>query len=141
MVSGLPVRGYNVYMTFVSILPSYITWHYGEALRDGLRVWTNLLWFLSNFFSLSLLIRTFFAPWKRIQESRGRLSIENIAEAVVTNTIMRFVGALMRFVVICIGCLAVLATFWLGVVFLVVWLLMPLLCIGSLFYGVSFLTQ
>ena len=128
-------------MAFISLLPSYIAWHYGEALRDGLRVWTNFLWFLSNFFSLSLLSRTLFAPWKRIQESRGKLSLENIAEMLVTNTIMRLVGALLRSVIIIIGGLAVLVTFWIGILFYIVWLLLPALLFVSLFYGVSLIIK
>ena len=125
-------------MPYFLIIPSYLAWHYGEAYRDIIRLWTNFLWFFGNFFSLTLLIKTFFAPWKRIKEGRGaRFSLENIAEAVVTNTVMRLVGALMRSAVILAGSIAVLAVFWLGILLIAVWTLLPLLLVLSFIYGLT----
>lgn len=114
-------------------------WHYGEALSDIVRVWTNFLWFLYNYFSLPLLLRTFFAPWRRIREERSKkgFSPEDIAETVVTNTVMRLVGALMRLVIIAVGSVVVLAAFWAGLLFYAVWLLMPLLIPVSFIFGLS----
>ena len=125
-------------MPYFLIIPNYLAWHYGEAYRDIIRLWTNFLWFFGNFFSLTLLIKTFFAPWKRIKEGRGaRFSLENIAEAVVTNTVMRLVGALMRSAVILAGSIAVLAVFWLGILLIAVWTLLPLLLVLSFIYGLT----
>jgi len=125
-------------MYYTLIFPSYLAWHYGEAYRDIIRLWTNFLWFFGNFFSLTLLIKTFFAPWKRIKEGRGaRFSLKNIAEAVVTNTVMRLVGALMRSAVILVGSIAVLAVFWLGILLIAVWTLLPLLLVLSFIYGLT----
>ena len=125
-------------MPYFLIIPNYLAWHYGEAYRDIIRLWTNFLWFFGNFFSLTLLIKTFFAPWKRIKEGRGaRFSLKNIAEAVVTNTVMRLVGALMRSAVILVGSIAVLAVFWLGILLIAVWTLLPLLLVLSFIYGLT----
>lgn len=133
-------KGYNISMYYALIVPSYLVWHYGAAFRDITRVWTNFLWFFNNFFSMTLLAKTFFAPWRRIQESRGPgFSLENIAEAVVTNTVMRFMGALMRFVILLVGGIVILFFFWVGVVFFAVWLLLPALLIASFFYGLAVL--
>ncbi|OHA26237.1 MAG: hypothetical protein A3C06_04585 [Candidatus Taylorbacteria bacterium RIFCSPHIGHO2_02_FULL_46_13] len=126
-------------MSYFLIIPSYVYWHYTEALRDIARVWTNFLWFLYNFFSVSLLTRTLFAPWQRISEKRTRtgLHMEDIAEVVVTNTIMRAVGALLRFILIVVGVLSVLIAFWAGLLFYVLWILLPALIPVSFFYGLS----
>ncbi len=125
-------------MSFLAILPSYIFWHYTAAFGDIVRVWTNFLWFFYNFFSIPLLLKTFFAPWKRIQEGKGEgFNLENIAEAVVTNTIMRVVGAVVRFVMLLFGSFSVLIVFWLGATFFLVWALWPLLIVASLFNGIA----
>ncbi len=116
-------------------------WHYGEALKDIVRVWTNLLWFLYNYFSLPLLSRTLFVPWRRIHEERSKkgFSVEDIAEKVVTNTIMRLVGALVRFSIIVMGTVVIFIFFWAGLLFYIVWIFMPLLIPVSFFYGLSVL--
>ena len=125
-------------MSYFFIIPSYLIWHYSEALKDITRVWTNFLWFISNFFSLPLLFKTFFAPWKRIEEKRPRgFSLEIIAEVVIANTLMRFVGAVIRFGVVVVGIVAILFVFWFGIFFFVLWLLLPVLAPLSFIYGVA----
>ncbi len=128
-------------MHVASILPSYVMWHYSIAFRDITRVWTNFLWFFFNFFSLGLLAKSLFAPWRRIREEKGRgFSIERIAEAIVTNTVMRLVGFVMRLVILIIGTAVFLIVFWVGMVFYLVWALYPVVTVVSFVYGLSTLT-
>lgn len=124
-------------MSFLAIIPSYLYWHYTEAFKDMTRVWTNVLWFLASFFSLGLLLRTFFAPWRRIAETRksGTFGVENIAEVIVTNTVMRVLGAVMRLCIIFVGALAILVVFWGGLALYLAWLLLPALAPLSFLYG------
>ncbi|OHA17751.1 MAG: hypothetical protein A2664_04025 [Candidatus Taylorbacteria bacterium RIFCSPHIGHO2_01_FULL_46_22b] len=126
-------------MSYFFILPSYLLWHYTEGLRDMTRVWTNFLWFLYNFFSIPILAKTLFEPWRRIQEQkhRGGFSPEDIAETLMTNTIMRLVGALIRLCTIAIGTCVILVVFWGGILLYGAWLLLPALIPASFLYGLS----
>lgn len=135
------MQGYTIVVSYLYIFPSYLVWHYAQGLKDIARVWTNLLWFVYNFFSLPLLLKTFFEPWRRITETRvvGKFSGEDIAEVLMTNVVMRFVGALLRAVMIVIGTIAVLIVFWGGIFFYVAWVFLPILVIASFFYGLSIL--
>ena len=126
-------------MSYLYILPAYISWHYGEAYREIVRVWTNFVWFVYNFFSMSIMVKTFFSPWMRLKEKRLKAGFhgEDIAEVIVMNIIMRAIGAMMRFFIIVIGTCFTLLVFWGGLVFFVLWTLLPFLCGASFMYGLS----
>jgi|SRR3989344_1779381 len=128
-------------MNYLLIFPSYFFWHYGEAFKDITRIWTNFIWFTFNFFSIPLLLPTFFSPWRRIREERvkGTLHLEDIAGVILTNTVMRLVGMFLRAIILLLGILFVFTVFWIGVCFYVVWIVLPVLVPLSLFYGLSIL--
>ena len=104
----------------------YLTWHYSTAYRDLLRAWLNYMWFVAHFFSLGILLRTFFSPFKRNSEKNNKgLDIEAILEVLAVNLIMRLVGILIRTVLIAIG-LAVLAVVTTGgLAAILIWTLLP----------------
>jgi len=134
---GIEKAVYNNSMSYLFIVPNYISWHYSQALKDITRVWTNFLWFFFNFFSIGLLAKTFFAPWKRITEGRNRegFHMEDIAEVLVTNTVMRLIGAMMRSILIIVGTLITIGVFWAGLLFYAAWILLPALLPISFVYG------
>jgi hypothetical protein len=55
----------------------------------------------------------------------------------MANTLMRLVGAIVRFCIIIIGGVVIILTFWLGIAFIVVWLILPALFPLSFVYGVA----
>jgi len=124
-------------MLFVSILHHYLIWHYTQAFREILHVWTNFFWFIVNFFSLPQLLKSFFAPWKRIVEGRGeKFNLEDLAGFIIIGIISRLIGIILRATVIITGtaalillCLGIIVTYF-------VWILAPLAIIGSLYYGI-----
>lgn len=126
-------------MAFISILPSYISWHYSEALSGFLKIWTNFIWFLYNFFSIPVLFKTLFAPFKRLQEEKKSLGFDfsEWAQNFILNTFMRFVGALLRLIIISIGCFFVIVSFWLGVISFIIWISMPAILAVLVFFGFS----
>ena len=114
----------------------YFRWHYGRAFSDIVRIWTNFIWFIWNFFSIGLLLRTFFSPFKRMDEERKKgLYVQNIIDTVIVNTLMRIVGALFRMVVIFFGLIALVAVLVGGVLFFAVWLVFPALLVVALIAG------
>jgi len=93
-----------IHMLFVSILHHYTLWHYTRAFTEILHVWSNLFWFVVNFFSLSQLARSFFSPWKRITESRGKtFSFEDLSGFIIINLISRIIGMMLRTAIILSG--------------------------------------
>src|SRR3989344_3793413 len=88
-------------MSVISLLKSYIGWHYSLALEAWWLIYTNCLWFLFNFFSVSILIRTLFSPWRRLTESYPTSFAPGAAaEILIINLLMRAVGLVIRTVFI-----------------------------------------
>jgi hypothetical protein len=106
----------------------YLRWHYTQGVIDLVNNIINFLWFVYNFFSIPLLLRTFFVPFHRLQETAVKgFNIEQWAQALLVTTLMRLVGALLRTFLIAIGIIFLVAVFTGGSILLLAWLTMPLL--------------
>lgn len=127
-------------MLFISILHHYFIWHYTNAFREILHIFSNLFWYVVNFFSLPQLTSSFFAPWKRITEKRGEtFNFEDFASFIIVNLISRLIGMLFRTIIILIGIFALLLLCLCVVAIYLFWILAPLLMTGGLIYGIVFI--
>ncbi len=119
----------------------FSVWYYTRAFRDILAVWMNFMWFILHFFSIPLLLRTLFSPWRRMTDSDKRTSIEDFMEAFVMNIMTRIFGAIVRLSIILCGILFLL----LGVIALfaviALWVCLPVLLIMALSTGVTLLVS
>jgi hypothetical protein len=112
----------------VPFLISYIAWHYSLGLKDLFGLIRNFLWFSGHIFSIPLLFRTLFSPWKRMNEAYPKgLNLSNIGEALLVNTLMRLVGALVRLSAIFIGVLFSVLITIVGATAVVLWMIFPAL--------------
>ncbi len=131
----------------LSLVPSYIYWHYAKATR---RIWQQactFAWFFWNFFSIGLLARTFFAPWWREKEPvffsfRSLFSWDEIRD-YLSGKLMDFIvllfGVVVRGVVIVFGICTEIILFIIAALFFLVWLVLPVLVFYFLFAGIVFL--
>ena len=125
-------------MVAFRFIGEYFVWHYTEALLDAVRIWGNLLRFLYQFFSISLLIHTLFSPWKRLGEERkGAFDFADIFSVIFINTIMRLIGASMRIVLITIGIIAIFFGVLVGIVALFAWIFAPVIIVTLTVIGVG----
>jgi hypothetical protein len=124
-------------MNFLLIIPYYFSWHYSQGLLDYFRIWKNLVWFLWNFFSIKILLKTFFTPFERLQEKyNGGLDMESLAASIIVTNLMRLVGMLARSVIIIFG-LIVLMTFIIAGFFgIFLWLILPFAISGLIFISI-----
>ncbi len=123
-------------MLFISILHHYILWHYTKAFGEIRHVWSNFFWFVLYFFSIPQLLRSYFSPWKRMTEERGKtFNFEDLAGFIIINLISRLVGALLRSFIILAGILALIIVSLGRIVTYIFWLLAPLLLLACMFYG------
>ncbi|TSC67550.1 MAG: hypothetical protein CEO19_173 [Parcubacteria group bacterium Gr01-1014_73] len=126
-------------MKFTILATRYLVWHYSQALTDWWRIVGNFVWFFFHMFSIGLLSRTLFAPFKRLQEERkkGSWKFEDWGGAIIINILMRFVGFGVRTVIIAIGLVFILFTIVIGVIAFVLWLILPLSVAFLLVFGFS----
>lgn len=112
-------------MTFAK---KYFCWHYTLAFIDIFFIWRNITVFIYHFFSIPVLMRTFFAPWKRIyadRETRG-FDLADLVATFFINFIMRVFGSIMRSAVIVVGMFTLSIVIIAGLVFFLLWILVPL---------------
>ena len=81
----------------LAVFFDYVTWLYSSGIREYFRAWANFHWFIFHFFSLNIMVRTFFVPWHRMREQGGRgLDIEGALARLAVNSILRIVGMIIR---------------------------------------------
>jgi len=118
---------------------AYVKWHYGRGLRELFGVAGNFLWFVAHFFSFKLLIKTLFAPWKRLGERyEGVLHLEAFASALVVNGLMRAVGFATRILVLSVGLISYILVLIFSFFILIIWLLAPAVILGSAILSATF---
>lgn len=104
---------------------AFIRWWYGAGWRDNADRVSSRLSNTYLEFSVPILMRTLFSPWRRII-SYGGGSLGQRAQATLDNIVSRFVGLVVRLsalmaAVALIGMTVLVGSFW-----LVLWPLLPL---------------
>ena len=61
---------------FVLFKIDYFTWHYSQGVKDMMSIWRNVLWVISNFFSVKDLVKSLFTPWKMLGEEKTKSGME-----------------------------------------------------------------
>jgi hypothetical protein len=127
-------------MLFAAIIRDYFVWHYTEAWFLIWGVWRNFLWFVIHFFSIPQLMRSWFAPFKRITEGRGdKFDLEDLASYIIIGFLSRILGALVRTIIIVIGLITLALTVIGGFAVYLLWALVPFMIIGILGMSISLL--
>ena len=122
------------------LLLRYFKWHYLEASKEILKGWGNILWFEFNYFSVWLLIQTFFSPWKKIAWDYGRgFDIGRFLFTFASNLVSRILGAFVRIWLIGAGIIGQLALLFMGSLFFFFWLVLPALIVAAFLYGLFLL--
>lgn len=129
-------------MPLALLLPNYLIWHYTKGFRELLINWGHILYFTIYFFSIPNLLLTLLSPWKRMDEGSQRtINPSAIMEHLIFNSIMRIVGLLIRSITIVIGLLATATLITGGFLFVLVWLVLPVLLTALVAIGVKFIVQ
>lgn len=127
-------------MQIYLLIPEYFLWHYTAALRLHINIVSNLLWFAYHFFSVPVLVRTLFAPWRRSHISYHlEFHPKVIAETIVLNSIMRILGFVFRFFVLVFGLTVCVLIALAGVVSFIVWFFLPIIIFLSFIKAVDLL--
>ncbi|MFT5849889.1 MAG: hypothetical protein ACI9H6_000715 [Patiriisocius sp.] len=127
-------------MHFSRLFLSYFFWHYTKAYAQIFTIWKTYLWYITQLFSIALLLRTLFSPWKRMTDvSQGGFNIEAFLSRVIVNFMSRIVGFIVRVPLIILGLVLSVGMCLLLVVFYIYWTVFPVLIFALLISGISFL--
>jgi hypothetical protein len=119
---------------FFGLFFEYTRWHYSRALISYVRILKNFWWFTVAYFSMPLLFKTLFVPYKRMTEIPER-TIGSWLEAQVINTLSRLVGLCVRVFLLGVGFLALCFLTVGGIGGYAVWLIAPILSTLLATYG------
>ena len=109
-----------------NIFFQYLAWHFFDTPKGIFRAWQNCLKFNLNHWSVPLLLKTWFSPWRRYKSSYGKgFSFTKYFEIFTFNMTSRVIGAIMRSVLIVIGLLMEVLVFLPGAAVLLIWLILP----------------
>lgn len=105
----------------------YIKWWYGAGWVGEARLWRKRLSDLAELFSVSMLLRTLFSPWKRIVTYPGA-GLDEHLRAMLDNLISRVIGFGVRLFALLAALVCFIVFGIVAIVELVVWpLALPLI--------------
>lgn len=119
-----------------------LSWWYGAGwLAQGARVKERVA-SISDFFSIALLFKTLFNPFRQISAGRVDGPIGVKWHAFLDRLISRCIGAIVRLFMILFGLVSIAMTTIVGLVSLVMWALIPLLpIIGAVMMSIGWVPQ
>ncbi|MCX6712380.1 MAG: hypothetical protein NT041_01660 [Candidatus Vogelbacteria bacterium] len=128
-------------MRFATVFGHYFIWHYGRAIRDLTRIYRNLIAFTFGFFSVSILVNSYLAPWRRLGEDYPEHNVDPFAflSVLMVNIIMRLVGIFMRTIVIVLGMATTVLVIISYPLVLVIWIVLPFVVVITFFIGFGLL--
>lgn len=115
-------------------------WYYSGAIKSLLNIWKNFIIFVREYYSIPLLLRTLFHPWRRDITKYGRgFSIKNFFETLAFNLISRGLGFFVRLVTVVIGLVCLIGVIALGIVAFILWLVLPVILLFFIVIGIGLL--
>jgi hypothetical protein len=112
------------------------TWWYGQGWVQLAKNVRKRIVGTSNMFSVPILIRTLFSPWKRIITYPGA-SIDAKIRAFGDNMVSRAVGFSVRLLVLFTAALMLLAVSIVAIVEVTTWPLVPIAALVMLVKGIT----
>lgn len=121
-----------------NIFIQWLEFQFVDVPREILKAWRNFLLFNLKFFSVGLLLKTFFSYWRNNKWSSPRsFDIGGFFSAAAGNLISRILGALMRSLLIVVGILAEIFILAVGAVILAAWIVLPAVLILGILFGLN----
>jgi len=101
----------------------FLNWHYFQGSEFILKACFNFVLFSFHFFSVSLLLKTLFSPWRRVEVEKksSGFSVERFFHQLSFNLISRVIGFLVRSFLIGWGLIFSLVFLVLGLALFVIW--------------------
>ena len=126
-------------MNFLSIAKNYLVWHYSMAMSDLMHIWWNYLWFINHLFSVPDVMKSWIAPFKRLQEEKTNVLMhpEEFFSGLFVNLMMRIVGFILRTAIIVVAMISFLTVIIGGVMFVILWTVLPVLVVSFVVNGIQ----
>jgi hypothetical protein len=102
-----------------------LSWWYGAGLLTRILIVRNMIESIIDYFSINLLFRTIFSPFKQISASSVSGSVGVMLHAFFDRLFSRCVGAVVRLTLIIVGIAGISIVAILGVIIIFLWMVVP----------------
>lgn len=118
-----------------NIFSLWILWHFYEMPKFLLEVWKNYILFALNYFSLPLLLKSFFAPWHKYKWNYPKgFDVTEFFNTLISNAFSRVLGAMMRIVLIVVGIFFQIFVIFSGLIVFLLWISLPFLIFAGFLF-------
>lgn len=122
-----------------NIVISWLSWQFNEVPAFLVAVWGNYLKFVSGYFSVWILLKSFLSPWHKYQWAYPKgFNVGEFLNTLISNFFSRILGAFMRFFLILFGIISQILVAIIGFCVLVAWILMPFFIAGLFIFSFTF---
>ena len=106
---------------------NFLPWHYTEGLQAYIRFWIFAFDSIIHYFSLPILLKSLFSPWKRLVlvDKTPGFNFSKFFQKLSFNFISRGVGATVRTALFVLGVTLIILGFFAGIFGLFGWLIFP----------------
>lgn len=124
-----------------NIFIKYLEWYYIDKTLEILRGWKNYIVVYFNYFSILIIVKTLFSPWKRISSSYGRgFDFKLFLETLIFNLMSRIIGFIIRVFFLLFGLLFEIFILIIGFLILIIWLSLPFIFFVAIYYSFYLIT-
>lgn len=117
-----------------------LSWWYTTGWRQRVSFLREKLASTVDYFSIDLLLRTLFSPYRQISAGKVTGSLNVQMHAFFDRLISRMIGAMIRLVMIIIGTIAIIGHTIIGIVLVFGWALVPLApLIGIILFAMNWM--
>lgn len=107
------------------VIVDLLVWWYGRGWRARASALMARLGGTVDYFSIDLLIRTLFSPFRQIAAGKVQGPIGVKMRAFFDRLVSRIIGGIVRFIVMVIGSVTIVSQFAISVALLIGWALLP----------------
>ncbi|GEM_PF-162355 len=129
-----PYQQGSVTIKLIMLMLSFFSWWYGPGLIGLVRTIQRRMQQLADMFSVAILLRTLFSPWRRIITYPGA-GLEAHLRAMLDNMVSRVIGLLVRVSVLLAATILFVLLAIVSALQIILWPLLPLIAIGLIGWG------
>ncbi len=117
------------------LMLEFFRWWYGTGWSKTITDLRRRLDKTTQMFSLSIILRTLFAPWRRIITPPGQ-SLDTRFRSFIDNMVSRLVGLVVRLVTLVVALICMSGVALISLLVIIVWPLLPAVVIVALVKGI-----
>ena len=108
------------------VIVGILAWWYTDGWHQAIRGVQSRLVGLFDYFSIDILLRTLFSPFRQISAGKIDGSIGDQLRAFGDQLISRLVGATARLIIMIFGLVAIIGAILFGLLYIVLWAFVPI---------------